>query len=202
MIEPYDRRTHARLIVELVQDDTGCGDPQENDNAGTLYSWTREFKGDEQIGEPDLTSALLLRYWFEDAALVIPLRYSNSHGACLYECDDEDANCALVFTRDEIAKEWGGHVEPKNENNLGARNYAKSRIEELDNWLRGNCWGIVIRDPETKEVLESVWGFIGDPDSDWIREEGDSMAEACAESIREETEERAYWMARDVQTVG
>lgn len=243
-MEAYDSWEHEGLLVEIVHDDDPVS-PQENDNAGTLYSWTSEFRGDDQIGQPsgevlcpvcqgdgevptrytpsapwtecrkcdgDGYLVVDLRQWFEehyDAALTIPLRYSNSHGACLYGSScDEDANCALVFTREDIEREWNGWVVPQGPNNSGAINYARARIKELDDYLQGNVWGIVIRESSdevegegTGLILESCWGFIGEPDAEWIREEANGMAEGVAEGIQREADEAAYWAARDVVTV-
>lgn len=71
-----------------------------------------------------------------------------------------------------------------------ANEYARARIEEYDHYLQGNVWGIVIRErtddhaanpkhDDEGEVLESCWGFIGEPDSDWITSKAHAMAESC-----------------------
>lgn len=52
-MEAYDSYEHAGVMVEIVQDCDPMS-PQDNDNAGTLYSWTRDFDGDERIGTPDM----------------------------------------------------------------------------------------------------------------------------------------------------
>lgn len=280
MHDAYDSYEHAGAMVEIVHDDDPMS-PQDNDNAGTLYSWTRGFDGDERIGTPDMevlcptcqgealvptrywpgadwtgclrcdgggTVTVGLAAWFEehyDAALTIPLWYDNygSRGSRLYE-DEDEPNCALCFTQKEIDYEWGGYVERKNDNNYGARSYAKGRIQELDNYLQGNVWGIVIREalatvgvtatsrrlrtfgtladaeryvgtlPNAEdgiyyidypcpgeEVLESCWGFIDEPDGEYVRAEAKGMAEAVAASIRKEALEAAEWAARGVVTV-
>lgn len=270
----YDRWEHAGVIVEIVHDDDARS-PQENDNAGTLYSWDRWFKGDEQIRRPDMEilcptckgeAYVPTRYWpgakwdeclrcnnngflvvdyaarfaeHYDSVLTIPLWYDEGRGdvASIYESDDP--NCALVFTQEEIDREWDGHLDPYQVHMKwrsgdltgevreygGARSYAKGRIKELDDYLQGNVWGIVIRAPlvdhehcvevgscwaqgtsaptcdDRGKVLESCWGFIGETQSDWIRKEAEEMAVIAALALKEEADEVAYWAARDVVTV-
>lgn len=252
---------HAGVIVEIVHDeDVGwASNPQDNDNAGKIYSWADCFDGDERISEPDLQvddaedwnepsrwrTIDLNEYMTTDynAALTIPLRFSDygSSGSRIHTTDADNANCALVFTRAEIDHEWSGHVDPypvqrKNADGSteiieygGARKYGEARIHELDNWLQGNVYGIVIReqghcgsddtdargfcnecgedvnDAGTGEVLESVWGFIGDifdaEESAYIIEEANSLAEDCAEEIKREADEAHRWACADVVTV-
>lgn len=233
-MEPYSSYEHAGVIVEIVHDDeSGCG-PQENDNAGTIYSWSRAWDGDERISEPSMeiecdlcegegeidmrqavhpieeardcpkcegsgsVATLSLPEWFRwhfDAVLTLPLYFADygSSGARIYVSGDP--NCAICFTQEDLDKEWSGSVDD-------ATKYAEARINELDEWMQGNVFGIVVRHPETHEVLESVWGFIGEPDAEYITSEAKAMAEACAAEIEHEKQLVAEWAARDVVTVG
>jgi len=217
MTEPTETFEHAGVTVEIVPD-LDPSDPQDNDNAGTIYSWARDFAGDEHIycrdtisGRPyelsnhtyETTGVLATRRLFAyfrehyDAVLTIPLYYSaGSYAARLYEDTAEDANAVICFTRDELDREWAGKI-------AAARRYAKARVGELDDWLRGNVYGIVIRHPKSGEVLDSCWGFIGDlygESGKYIYEQANEMADACAEQIAREKTEVAYWAARDVVT--
>lgn len=229
--EAYVSFEHAGVLVEIVQDDDPGYGPQENDNAGTIYSWTPSFDGDERIHEPDL-QVDDSETWDEDprwrvisldefmrtnydAALTVPLFFSDygSPGARIYQSDDP--NCAICFTQKEIDHEWSGHIDPYSvtrENGEvveygGARKYAEARINELDQWFRGEVYGIVIRDPETNEVMESVWGFIDDQvwtenaEKSYTISEARSMAEGCAAQITREKSEAFRWACADVVTV-
>jgi hypothetical protein len=232
MSDAYNRFEHAGVIVEIVGDDEPMS-PQDNDNAGTLYSWARDFDGDERINEPDYVDDdmrhVSVELWFAlnyNAALTIPLYFANygSSGARIYASNDP--NCALVFTEEEIEREWSGHIDPykvemKNavDGSLtsevreygGVRAYAKARIDELDNYLQGNVFGIVVRertdedidaeDDDSGEVLESVWGFIGNPDGEWILGDARELAEAAAEQVAHEKACAFAWACRDVVTV-
>lgn len=257
MSDVYKRFEHAGVIVEIVHDDDPIGNPQENDNAGTIYSWTRDFSGDERISEPFMSvlcpicageGCVAIEYWPSGAEqgchhcaetgyvasddlgqilaeqgvsvprMTLPLRFEDwrSNGARIYLCDTEDANAAIVFTQDEIDSEWSGRIKQGDDETgyPGAYEYALARINELDEWLQGYTYGIVIRerdetiedpeDDESGEILESVWGFIGDPSGEsgrYIMDEARSLAEYCGEEIREERAEVEYWRARDVETI-
>lgn len=210
MLHPADSFTHAGVLVEIVPDDDGfSSDPSNNESAGTLYSWARDFVGDKRIAEPDLMvdttedwnadpvyEAIDLSRFFADeyrAALTIPLFFADygSRGATIYVSDDP--NCALVFTQKELDDEWGGSADD-------ATKYAEARIKELADWLEGNVYGIVIREHEGGEVLDSVWGFIGNPLTGYIHEEGERMAEEAAEALAEEAAEAFKWACADVVT--
>jgi len=77
----------------------------------------------------------------------------------------------------------------------------RGEIKEMDLYLQGYVFGIVVcPDEESDNVLESVWGFIGDPDADWIVSEAKEMAEGVRHDIdKREAEERsnASWAARN-----
>lgn len=217
-MEAYERYEHAGVIVEIVQDnDSGYG-PQENDNAGTIYSWTRAWDGDERITEPELQIwdddteesrevdlPEFMRHEY-DAVLTLPLFFADygSSGARIYV--DDHPNCAICFTQEDLDKEWHGSVDD-------ATKYAQARINELDEWFQGYVYGIVIRErrpefvPESDgqgDVLDSVWGFIGDlygESGKYIYEEANSLAEEAAKQVAHERElvlDAAY---RDVVTV-
>lgn len=227
----YDKFEHAGLIVEIIQDDEPGTNPQENDNAGTIYSWTRDFDGDERISEPDLLidestdwnedpryRAVSLSEWFAleyDAALTIPLRFSDygGSGARIYRTNAENANCAICFTEEEMEREWPVSADRPTESPAdGARVYAEARINELDEYLQGYVFGIVVREPGSSlnqamargEVLESIWGFIGDPSGksgEYMLSEAREMAESCAKAVQHEAELREEAAARDIMTV-
>jgi len=70
----------------------------------------------------------------------------------------------------------------------------KAEVKEWDDWLRGNVWGYVVTKPcddhgddmplesvvdcPHSETVDSVWGYIGDPDESGIWSEATSAAEA------------------------
>jgi hypothetical protein len=209
-MEPFDTFEHAGLLIELHYDED-CSSPQENDNAGKLYSWTPAFDGDERIHEPDLV------FWDDDepedvdlphymrvthgAVLTIPLRFSDygSSGARIYVSDDP--NCCICFTQEDLDKEWNGSVDD-------ATAYATARIRELDEYFQGECVGFVVKHPHGEEIdpriswETAVWGFIGDaygPEA-YVRQQAREAAEYVRSALDREEREAAEWAARDVVT--
>jgi hypothetical protein len=83
-----------------------------------------------------------------------------------------------------------------------------SEVEEYDRYLRGDVYGIIVKDADNEDFPEGVatkllgdescWGFIG---FEYACEEGKRMAESCAEEIAAEQTEASYWAARDLVTV-
>lgn len=216
---------HAGLLVQVVQDDDyDATNPfTSQDNAGTIYSWDRDFDGDKRIYQPDTINGRpyaladaeeTISEWFAeeyDAVLTLKLRYEDygSRGSRLHFWgDDDDANAVICFTQKEIDAEWHGSVDD-------ATRYAKARVGEIDKWLQGYICGIVIRerspeDPDDDEaadgeMLESVWGFIADPwdtdDWEWVQQEGRELAEGEAEAIEHERKLAFEAACRDVVTV-
>ncbi len=212
-----------------------ASDPQNNDNAGTIYSWTRGFGGDEQIGEPDLDECIKcegsgeidlpdmtstvwmaepcprcdgtgevqqdIRAYFShhyDSALTFGLWFDDygARGAGLYQ-DDDHPNCAICFTQAELDHEWSGSI-------ANATRYAQARIKEMSHWLRGEVYGIVtVADPGSgaPEILDSVWGLIGDPSDPYIKAEAMSMLEEAASDQRHEAQEKHRCACADIATI-
>ena len=85
-----------------------------------------------------------------------------------------------------------------------------AEVESYNDYLTGNVWGYEIVD-EDGDILESCWGFVGDPE--YCEEEMRRTAEALEarmlllkeaeeERAKREAQERLYWAQRDVITVG
>lgn len=220
---------HAGLRVEIHYD-VDADNPLGEDFAdvGRRVMWGDHSyrgytpEGFEEIAEPELeidvsddwereewqtrTLEQALRDQYPDAALIFPLSWaSNNHGpgtASLYverfqdgQC--EDANAAWIFTQAEIDAEWNGNAE-------SVDNYVKVALREFVRWCNGEVYGVVVKSAAGKDLpydvvgLDSCWGFIG---YNYATEEGKRMAEDMAELLVKEETERAYWLARGVETV-
>jgi SAM-dependent methyltransferase len=53
-------------------------------------------------------------------------------------------------------------------------------VEAYDDYLNGNVWGWVVESPDG-DVVESCWGYSGDPGKSGVIEEGLAQAEHCVE---------------------
>lgn len=61
-----------------------------------------------------------------------------------------------------------------------------AQVEYYSDWCQGNVYGFVVRDEEG-DVLESCWGFIGEPGESGVIEEGVSCAKALIEYEKKQT---------------
>lgn len=115
----------------------------------------------------------------EHVVAALGLRYSDygSSGSTIHVTDDEDDVNGVAFVTRERCEELG--VDPTREE---CERQIRGEIDEYNSWLRGDVYGIVVRDADG-EIAESVWGFIGDPfavDS-YIVSEAKSLGEGVAE---------------------
>jgi hypothetical protein len=194
-----DSFEHAGLTVEIVQDMESRSRDDLGDHLGTIAA---EDYGDERIRPNSYAYVDVAEHIREkrlDGCTVIPLYLADygSNGARIYESDSP--NAFIYVTAEKIAEEYKG-ARPTHR--AQARKVLRAEVEEFDNLLQGNVFGIVVRESEDGDMLESVWGFVGEYDSEWmIRESAREMAEGCAEQVAAEGTERAEWAARDVVTV-
>jgi hypothetical protein len=117
-----------------------------------------------------------IRYEFEDAEIIIPLRFS----ACvstLSETGSDTANAVIYMSRETLQKEWDGDRKK-------ARKHMEAEVKEYSKWMAGEVYGYVIKDINGKET-DSRRGFIGD--IKYVRKEAERAAEGCAEALDTET---------------
>jgi hypothetical protein len=179
------------VTAEIVPDEEQfASNPRENDNLAVIASIGSEQFGETHhregayfnIGEgDDERDVNPVEYYRADSDVVaaLGLRYSDygSSGSAIHITDDEDDVNGVAFVTRERCEELG--VEPTREE---CERQIRGEIDEYDSWLRGDVYGIVVRDADG-EVAESVWGFIGDPfaaDS-YIVSEAKSLGEHVAE---------------------
>lgn len=74
----------------------------------------------------------------------------------------------------------------------------ESELDEYGKFIAGAVYGYVIVDEEDNQ-LASEWGFIG---TEVVEQEAKWAAESCAEDVKHEREEAAYWRDREVLTIG
>lgn len=193
---------HAGLTVRIVRDIDPALNPRTDYDAPS--TWYGEG-GESSWAGGYCSAAEWIREKRLEGCSVIPVRYADygSNGARLYEADLDDANGAFICDLATVRHEWG-EGSGKYQGHNGARRYMRGEIAEMDQFLQGNVYGIVIGD-ETNDNIESVWGFIGEPDADWILSEARDLAEGVRDSIdadkaREDNERQ--WAARqEIATV-
>lgn len=140
-----------------------------------------------------------IRHEFEDAEVVIPLRFDDygSSGCQLSEeSDGSNANAVIYVNAETLAKEWDGDRDK-------ARACMLAEVSEYSSWLTGEVSGYIIKDADGDDLEgpfhDSCWGFIGD--SKYVREQANEAAEGVAEQLAKEATERELMAARDIETV-
>lgn len=217
--EYIDRTERARysdgeeVIVQLVADTSGIGDPRENDNVATFlfFNHRRYQLGDrhsldygEQVafehgGLPGLRKHIernegKLLAWtmvgmYDHSGITI---YAVSSATQRHPFDPQGWDSGVLgvaYVTEKRADELGAPHDDVEKQML-------AEIEEYDDWLRGNVWGVVVSKPcphehanprdvskqqddnliaacPHSETIESVWGFIGDPSDVWSYAPGD-----------------------------
>jgi hypothetical protein len=183
------------ITAEIVPDEEQfASNPRENDNLAVIASIGSERFGEnhhsdegrflidcpkcEGSGSLEVNPVEYYRA-ADHVVAALGLRYSDygSSGSAIHVTDDEDDVNGVAFVTRERCEELG--VEPTREE---CERQMRGEIDEYDSWLRGDVYGIVVRDADG-EVAESVWGFIGDPfeTDSYIVSEAKSLGEGVAE---------------------
>jgi hypothetical protein len=177
--EPFETFDHCGLTVEIHYDDS-AGNPFETfDQAAELRDGTREGWGEPIDLDAFTSTAHAARYLtlFGGCLVAIPYRLhdygSGGYRACLTGTDDERVSGFVVVTPAGI--ETTGAPDPEEA--------ARQDFETFRQWIDGEVFGYVVRSRDG-EVLDSCWGFYGDPDGDdGVKDEARRAAEHEAHEI-------------------
>ena len=91
--------------------------------------------------------------------------------------DEEDFQNRLHAAVDEFVENIGNEFPELVEARKDVMKRIYGWVEDYDHYLNGNVWGFEVKSPEG-DVLESCWGFIGDPDESGVIQEGRATAES------------------------
>jgi len=155
MIESIDYKDY-RIEIHY---DTDAYNPRQDDNFGTLYAPHRDYiLSDKNVTEgPSKTDVKLPVYLYDHSGISI----STEH---VYPYNDRwDAGHVgwIYVTREKIKREYG---EITSKTISLALNVMKSEIETFDAYLRGECYGYIIYNPDNVEEEDSCWGYYSDDD--------------------------------------
>lgn len=154
----------TELIVQLVADTTGIGDPRENDNIAVLlfFNHRRYELGDRSkldSGEQDafehgglpgllkhiereegkLLAHTLVGMYDHSGITIYPIAKANQHHP--FDSGGWDSGClGLAYVTEKRADELGAPHDDAEKQML-------AEIEEYDDWIRGNVWGIIATKP-------------------------------------------------------
>lgn len=170
--ETFEHNGHQ---IEIVHDDS-ADNPIKDEETVKVVEWTGSYDlgNCETFADPEE---------FEDFCKAnkvhrLPLYLYDHSGLTVsttpFGCQWDSGQVGWVFVTDEAAKTdlCPDDRDAKEHTYNGA---LEATVEELDTWLTGNVWGYVIKKlcpccGEPRDVVDSCWGFYGDPDED-IRDE-------------------------------
>jgi len=174
MSEAYEEFEHQGWRVRIVQDEDAYDlDPLENcERLGQPYY--RRLCRDHGYGEPVTDEALfaLAEDAAEEGNICFPVASYDTHGPGTFCIDVQDAlkpedelaethaNGIIVVNYQKAAKEFGLEGDALV---AKVKEVVEAEAQEYVDWANGNVWGYVIEHPQTGEVEDSCWGFIGDP---------------------------------------
>lgn len=155
-----------KCVVRIEQDDAPFDPFEEFDQLGTLVCWTRhyQFGKKHDFAEPQD----FLDWAKEQGVIKLPVSILDHSGVTMYVGSEahwsdpggwDSGQVGWIYvTLEDVQKEYGDLSEISIHK---ARAVLRSEIEQYDQYLRGDVWGIIVEDEDTGEQLDSCWGFYG-----------------------------------------
>lgn len=166
----YERFEHKGYVVEIIYDEMAENPIQESDDVVKVVMWHRRyaFGNCDDFQDPQDFED----YCKETKVHRLPLFMYEHSGITVstgsFSCPWDSGQIGWVFVTDEDAKEY---LNPDEDGSYDK--VLQGTVAYLDDYLRGNCWGYqVIKrcrccgSAGSDNVVDSCWGFIGDPDGD------------------------------------
>lgn len=153
--------------VNLIVDQDPIS-PRENDNAGTIVGWHRNYNlGDEQPSQDP--QEWREQYEVENPkALIIPVYMYDHSGISLstgaFSCPWDSGQVGyIVISHEKMMQEWGNPGDDEQRIQAmhdKATECLTAEVEEYSSYLNGDVYGYTITDANGDEV-HACWGFIG-----------------------------------------
>ena len=196
--------------VDIVQDSDAENPAQAWDMVGKLvlidrcrYDFGHETASHEELQAlaDDPNNICLPVYMYDHSGITI--RTSP------FSCPWDSGQVGVMYcTKQKAIKEWGKKLCTAKVREAAIKCMV-AEIKEIDDYLTGNVWGFEVIETGTDEVLDSCWGFVGDPE--YCLEEALASAQFYEAEILEqrrqtwrsalkEARERRYWSQRDTAT--
>jgi hypothetical protein len=162
--------------VRVVLDETDGDSPRDWDNLGTIvYTSTRYVLGDVQCTPEEIDEVV------NDPEVVYLPVYAYIHSGVRlstgpFRCPWDSGQCGIIYVSyEDIRKEYGvKRVTKKLRERVSG--YLEGEVKTFDRYLSGQVYGFEIEDIETGDVVESCYGFYGEPSE--VLEEAKGIAES------------------------
>lgn len=192
----------AGLIVEIEQDEVPQS-PREWDNLGVLVAWHPNY----EIGDKDSPFYELVKNGprhFEmsdvsrllkelDIAVKLPVYLYDHSGLRLntggYRAFDpqgwDSGQVGFIYVTKEAVRAEYSVKRISSELLERVRLCLEGEVKDMDDFLSGQVWGYVIRDPKNPtKVFDSCWGFYGDSEGE-VLTAGRAAAQYLAKTLTE-----------------
>lgn len=162
----YESKKVGKYTVKVVQDTNPLNPRTEWDNLCTMVCFHRRYNlGDRNHG---FTPESIREYLSENKKTVFwkPLYLYDHSGITIstgtFACAWDSGLVGYIFIeRDRFLKEFGfKRMSKKAKERL--EGLLDGEVEDYDNYLTGEVYGYMVED-ETGNVIDSCWGFNGDP---------------------------------------
>lgn len=154
-MNPIHTTQHRGLTIEIYMD-PDPQDPREWDNLGVMFCRHGRYQlGDRKADAPPKVGAVVLPLYLYDHS-GITMRTTP------FSCPWDSGQVGVIYcTADRLKQEFGSTGER-------ARKKAKKQMEQevrtYDQFLRGACYGFIIKDED--EEVDSLWGIYQDENPD------------------------------------
>lgn len=156
--------------IEIHTDEDPINPRTEWDNAGIMACFHRRYTlGDKQdkhglrhedfAGWDEMEAHIFKE---KDAAIVLPLYLYDHSGITMrhfpFECRWDSGQVGFIYiTKDDVRKNWDVKYVTK-KSLAKAKACLIAEVQTYDDYLTGNVFGVVVKDPEGEEI-HSCWGY-------------------------------------------
>lgn len=187
---------HNRKLI-IVQDENATNPRKDCDYLGKcLFFGAHSHLGDKhQINSNDYNSFEEMKKALikKGASVILPV-YAYKHSGMTiattpFSCRWDSGQLGFIVAwREDILKEYGCKIVSKKTKEK-VSGILEAEIGNLRNYIEGEVYGFKLKDLETKEELDSCWGFLGNPIESGIIEHLDfEITENDFEKVFDEAE--------------
>jgi len=192
MDKPYKTTQYKGLTLEIHQESDPIN-PRGEDNLGKMVCYHPQYTlGDKQAflthsGQYVSLDALVKAIEAEEGPIVwLPL-YLYDHSGITISVRDfsktidpgswDTSHIGLIYVSYASLRKAYGWKSVTKTRLATAKKYLEGEVETYDDYLTGNVYGYVVKGPNG-DVLDSCWGFFGDPEKSGIIEEAKAGADS------------------------
>lgn len=172
MSEAITEKVVGNHIIRTFYDECPYN-PRENDNLGTMVCFHKryslgdkhDYDSDDYKGWNEMKKDIIKN---ENVGVILPL-YLYDHGGITistspFSCPWDSGQIGFIYiSKKKMLEEYGGKIVTKKLKER-VEGYLKNEVEEYDQYLRGEVYGVKVFEKELDEdgddvEVHSCWGF-------------------------------------------